>query len=45
MKKNNLFICLLIDILDCAEKEKKQYLMGNCHCGIWNKYKKSLFRK
>ena len=22
MKKNNLFICSLVDILDCAEKEK-----------------------
>ena len=27
MKKNNLFIYSLVDILDCAEKEKMQYLM------------------
>ena len=26
MKKNNLFICMLIDILDCAEKENKAIL-------------------
>jgi len=26
MKNNNLFICLLVDILDCAEKEKKAIL-------------------
>lgn len=34
MKKNNLFICSLVDILDCAEKEKMQYLMGKSLCGI-----------
>lgn len=34
MKKNNLFIYSLVDILDCAEKEKMQYLMGKSHCGI-----------
>lgn len=34
MKNNNLLICLLIDVLDCAEKEKMQYLMGKSHCGI-----------
>ena len=28
MKKNNSFICLLIDILDCAEKEKRIILDG-----------------
>ncbi len=26
MKKNNLFICSLVDILDCAEKEKNAIL-------------------
>ena len=28
MKKNNLFICSLVDILDCAEKEKNAILDG-----------------
>lgn len=28
MKNNNLFICLLIDTLDCAEKEKNAILDG-----------------
>ena len=28
MKNNNLFICLLVDILDCAEKEKNAILDG-----------------
>ena len=32
--KNDVFTCLLIDILDCAEKEKMQYLLGKIHCGI-----------
>ena len=27
MKKNNLFICSLVDILDCAEKEKNAFLL------------------
>lgn len=34
MKKNDVFISSLVDILDCAEKEKMQYLMGKRHCGI-----------
>ena len=34
MKKNNLFICSLVDISDCAEKEKNAILDGKCHCGI-----------
>lgn len=28
MKKNNLFICLLVDILESAEKEKNAILKG-----------------
>ena len=34
MKKNNLFICLLVDILDCAEKEKNAILDGKL--SLWN---------
>lgn len=34
MKKNDLFICLLVDILDCAEKEKNTILYGNL--SLWN---------
>lgn len=34
MKKNNLFICSLVDILDCAEKEKNAILEGKSLCGI-----------
>lgn len=34
MKKNNLFVCLLVDILDCAEKEKNAILDGNM--SLWN---------
>ena len=33
MKKKNLFICSLVDILDCAEKEKNA-ILGKSHCGI-----------
>ena len=29
MKKNNLFICSLVDILDCAEKEKNAIFAKN----------------
>ena len=34
MKKNNLFICSLVDILDCAEKEKNAILDGKE--SLWN---------
>ena len=34
MKKNNLFICLLVDILECAEKEKNAILDGKL--SLWN---------
>ena len=34
MKNNNLFICLLVDILDCAEKEKNTILDGKE--SLWN---------
>ena len=34
MRKNNLFICLLVDILDCAEKEKNTILDGKV--SQWN---------
>ena len=34
MKNNNLFICLLVDILDCAEKEKNTILEGKD--SLWN---------
>ncbi len=34
MKKNNLFICLLVDILECAEKEKDAILDGKL--SLWN---------
>jgi hypothetical protein len=34
MKKNNLFICLLADVLDCAEKEKKAIINGEE--SLWN---------
>ena len=34
MKNNNLFICLLVDILDCAEKEKNAILDGKI--SLWN---------
>lgn len=33
-KKNYLFICLLADILDCAEKEKNTILNGKL--SLWN---------
>ena len=34
MKKNNLFVCLLVDILECAEKEKTAILEGKL--SLWN---------
>ena len=34
MKTNNLFICLLLNILDCAEKEKNIILDGKD--SLWN---------
>ena len=34
MKKNNLFICLLVGVLECAEKEKKAILDGKL--SLWN---------
>ena len=34
MKNNNLFICLLVDILECAEKEKNAILDGKL--SMWN---------
>ena len=34
MKTNNLFICLLLNILDCAEKEKNTILDGKD--SLWN---------
>lgn len=34
MKKNNLFICLLGDILDCAEKERSAIIDGKL--SLWN---------
>ena len=34
MKNNNLFICLLVDILECAEKEKNAILDGKL--SLWN---------
>lgn len=34
MKNNNLLICLLIDVLDCAEKEKNAILDGKE--SLWN---------
>ena len=34
MKNNNLFICLLDDVLDCAEKEKNTILDGKE--SLWN---------
>ena len=34
MKKKNLFICSLVDILDCAEKEKNAILDGKE--SLWN---------
>ena len=34
MKKNNLFICLLVDILECAEREKNAILDGEL--SLWN---------
>ena len=34
MKKNNLFICLLVDILECAEKEKTAIFDGKL--SLWN---------
>lgn len=34
MKKNNLFIYSLVDILDCAEKEKNAILDGKE--SLWN---------
>lgn len=34
MKKNNSFICLLVDTLDCAEKEKNIILDGKI--SRWN---------
>ena len=34
MKKNNLFICLLVDILDCAKKEENTILDGKD--SLWN---------
>ena len=34
MKNNNLFICLLDDVLDCAEKEKNAILDGKE--SLWN---------
>lgn len=34
MKNINLFICLLVDILDCAEKEKNTILDGKE--SLWN---------
>lgn len=34
MKKNNSFICSLVDILDCAEKEKNAILDGKE--SLWN---------
>ncbi len=34
MKNNNLFICLLVDILDYAEKEKSAILAGKE--SLWN---------
>ena len=34
MKKNNLFIYLLVDILDCAEKEKNAIIEGKE--SLWN---------
>lgn len=34
MKKNDLFICLLVDVLECAEKEKNAILDGKL--SLWN---------
>ncbi len=34
MKNNNLFVCLLVDVLDCAEKEKNAILDGKE--SLWN---------
>ena len=34
MKNNNLFICLLVDILECAEEEKNAILDGKL--SLWN---------
>lgn len=34
MKINNLFVCLLVNILECAEKEKSNILEGKL--SLWN---------
>lgn len=40
MKKNMSFIGLLVDILDCAEKEKNAILDGNLSLWNWDQIQK-----